>query len=317
MFALCIESSHARGMGHFYRALNLANALHHSGYDYKFYLNNHDPSQKILIEKNIPYTIVPLEDETTNWEFSLIKHDNITLWINDRLNTNVLHAEKIKKAGIPLVTFDDRGPGATLADLHIAALSFNPQEHLAGKKILRGSNFLILNPQISKFTRVRKKLASILITLGGSDTYGVTIKVVQLLKEMELSATVVVGPAFIHSAILSEVMTEKFILKQNVSSLIEEFYHHDLAITGGGMTPFEANASGLPCVVVANELFEIPVGEALEKLGGSIFAGYHESLPQPLFQADLPLEQMSQSGMNVIGLQGTHNVMTALLELVQ
>ena len=184
MFALCIESSHARGMGHFYRALNLADGLAKAGLPYTFYLNDHAPSRQILAERGVPHRIVNLEDFTGDWEASLIRQDGITLWVNDRLDTDVRHAEKIKAAGIPLVTFDDRGTGAALADLHIAALAFDEQEQLAGARLLRGADYLILNPQISDYMRLRKQLSSILVTLGGSDTYGVTVKVVQLLKEM-------------------------------------------------------------------------------------------------------------------------------------
>lgn len=316
MFALCIESSHARGMGHFYRALNLADGLAKAGLSYRFYLNDHAPSRQILVERGAPHQIVNLQDFTGNWEASLIQRDGITLWVNDRLDTDARHAEKIKASGIPLATFDDRGTGTALADLHIAALAFDAQERLAGARLLRGAAYLILNPQIGDYTRLRKQLSSILVTLGGSDTYGVTVKVVQLLKEMNLTATIVVGPAFMHMDMLEEVLTDGFTLKRGVPSMIEEFYRYDLAITGGGITPFEANASGLPCVVIANELFEIPVGKELQRLGGSTFAGYHESLRSPLFVADLPLEQMSQAGMCNIGLQGTQRVIDALLELV-
>lgn len=317
MFALCIESSHARGMGHFYRALNLADGLAKAGLSYTFYLNEHAPSRQILADRGVPHRIVNLEDLTGNWEASLIQQDGITLWLNDRLDTDLRHAEKIKATGIPLVTFDDRGTGATLADLHIAALAFDEQERLGGGKLLRGADYLILNPQISAYTRLRKQLASILVTLGGSDTYGVTVKVVQMLKEMNLTATIVVGPAFMHRDMLDEVLTKGFTLKRGVPSMIEEFHCHDLAITGGGITPFEANASGLPCVVIANELFEIPVGMALQKLGGSLFAGHHEALSLPLFRTGLPLEQMSHAGMHNIGLQGTQRVISALLGLVK
>lgn len=317
MFALCIESSHARGMGHFFRALNLAKGLANAGLTYTFYLNDHAPSVQILVERGEPYRIVDLEDFTGNWEAWLIHQDGITLWVNDRLDTDICHAKKVKTTGIPLVTFDDRGTGATLADLHIAAMSFDAQEPLAGTRLLRGSNYLILNPQIGDFTRLRTQLSSILVTLGGSDTYGVTIKVVQLLKEMNLAATIVVGPGFIHMDMLNKVLTEDFALKRGVPSMIEEFYRHDLAITGGGITPFEANASGLPCVVIANELFEIPTGQSLQRLGGSIFAGYHEVLKSPLFVADIPLEQMSLAGTANIGLQGTQRVISALLELTK
>lgn len=317
MFALCIESSHARGMGHFYRALNLAEGLAKAGLPYMFYLNDHAPSRQILVERGVPHRVVDLEDFTGNWEASLIQQDGITLWLNDRLDTDLRHAEKIKATGIPLVTFDDRGTGVALADLHIAALAFDEQERLGGAKLLRGADYLILNPQISDYTRLRKHLVNILVTLGGSDTYGVTVRVVQLLKEMGLTATIVVGPAFMHLDMLDEALTEGFTLKRGVPSMIEEFYRHDLAITGGGITPFEANASGLPCVVIANELFEIPVGVALQKLGGSLFAGHHELLQSPLFTTDLPLEQMSRAGMRNIGLQGTQRVIDALMELVK
>jgi spore coat polysaccharide biosynthesis predicted glycosyltransferase SpsG len=317
MFALCIESSHARGMGHFYRALNLAGGLAKAGLPYTVYLNDHAPSRQILLERGTPHQIVDLEDFTGNWEALLIQRDGITVWVNDRLDTDARHATKIKASGIPLVTFDDRGTGAALADLHIAALAFDAQEWLAGARLLCGSDYLILNPQIGDYTRLRKQLSSILVTLGGSDTYGVTVKVVQMLKEMSLNATIVVGPAFMHIAMLDEVLTQGFTVKRGVPSMIEEFYRHDLAITGSGITPFEANASGLPCVVIANELFEIPVGLALQKLGGSLFAGHHESLSLPLFDLNLPLEQMSQAGMRNIGLQGTQRVIGELLELVE
>lgn len=316
MFALCLESSHARGMGHFYRALNLADGLAQAGLGYTFYLNDHAPSRQILVERGVPHRVVDLQDFIGDWETALIRQDGITLWLNDRLDTDLRHAEKIKATGIPLVTLDDRGTGAALADLHIAALAFDNQERLAGARLLRGSDYLILNRQIANHARPRKQLASILVTLGGSDTFGVTVKVVRLLKEMGLTATIVVGPAFMHMTRLDEVLTEGFILKRGVPSMIEEFYGHDLAITGGGITPFEANASGLPCVVIANELFEIPVGMALQLLGGSLFAGHHDSLRSPLFSVDLPLEQMSQAGMRNIGLQGTQRIISALLELV-
>lgn len=317
MFAFCIESSHARGMGHFYRALNLADGLAKAGVPCIFYLNDHAPSRQILAERGMPHRIANLDDFTGNWEAALIRQDGITLWINDRLDTDVRHAEKIKAAGTPLATFDDRGTGAALADLHVAALAFDAQEQLAGAKVLRGADFLILNPQIGEFSRLRKQISSILVTLGGSDTYGVTVKVVQMLKEMGLTATIVVGPAFMHLDKLDEVLAEGFILKRGVPSMIEEFYRHDLAITGGGITPFEANASGLPCMVIANELFEIPVGKELQRLGGSVFSGHHEFLLSPMFNADLPLEQMSRAGMRNIGLQGTQRVIVGLQELVK
>lgn len=304
-------------MGHFYRALNLADALAKAGISFKFYLNDHAPSLQILRERGVPYRVVNLHDFSGNWEASLIRQDDITLWVNDRLNTDARHAQNIKLAGVPLVTFDDRGTGAALANLHIAALAFDAQEHLGGDKLLHGIEYLILNSQIGNFMRLRKKLSSILVTLGGSDTYGVTVKVAKLLKKMNLGATIVVGPSFMHMDKLSEILITGFNIKRGVPSMIEEFDRHDLAITGGGITPFEANSSGLPCVVIANEALEIQAGKELERLGGSRFAGHHESLSLSLLRENLPLTQMSQAGMRHIGLKGTQRVVDALMEIVK
>ena len=314
VFALCIESSHARGMGHFYRALNLADALAKVGQRSIFYMNDHVPAIKILAERGLPHRILSPEDWMSNRIASIIRQDDITLWINDRHNTTLHHAETVKKRGIPLVTFDDRGPGAQLADLHIAALTFDVKEVLGGDKIIRGLDYLILNKQIEKNLRIRNSIEKILVTLGGSDTYGVTFRVVQLLKQMKRAATVVVGPAFKHFEKLKKEITEPFILKQAVPSMIDEFFQHDLAITGGGITPFEANASGLPCIVIANETFEVAVGKAVQSLGSSIYAGYHTEIQLPLFPEDLPIEQMSRAGMNNINLFGAQRVVDSLLE---
>lgn len=317
MFAICLESSHDRGMGHFYRALNLANYLLQINQPCILYINDHEPSIKILNKINLPYRIIDLRDYVNNWESHLIKQDKINVWINDRLNTDIIHAKKIKATNISLVTFDDRGSGADLADINIVGLSFNSSEKFSGIKVLRGLDYLILNPTINSFKRHRHNLSSILVTLGGSDTYGVTIKVVEILKAINLKATILVGPAFMHIEKLNKVINNNFVLKNNVFSMIEEFHYHDLAITGGGITPFEANASGLPCIVIANEIFEVPIGEALEKLGGSVFAGHRESFLLPNFISDYPLEKMSCSGMKNIDTLGLDRVTEALMKEIK
>lgn len=304
-------------MGHFYRALTLVRGLAAAGEKCMVYINDHATSLGILAQQRVPYRVVDLQDFTGRWEAALVARDGIRLWVNDRLDTDARHAANVKATGVPLATFDDHGQGAALADLHIAGMCFNESEPLAGKVVLRGVKYMVLNPDIADHVRLRKSLGSILVTLGGSDTYGVTVKVVQALGRMGLAATVVVGPGFGHIADLQRCLGEHFILKRGVPSMIEEFSFHDMAITGGGITPFEANASGLPCVVIANELFEIPVGRELERLGSSVFAGHHESLRARFFDPGMRLEPMSRAGLANIGLDGTQRVVFALLELVR
>jgi spore coat polysaccharide biosynthesis predicted glycosyltransferase SpsG len=315
MIALCVESSHARGMGHVFRSCVLADALTAAGYPVKFYVNDHGPTATLLRQRGILFDIVSLDDAGHDWECAAITRDRIDIWIYDRHGTDIRSAMRIKTMGIPLATFDDRGSGAAVADLHVAALVFEPDEALAGSRVVRGVKYLMLDPGISNYRRLRTSAEKLIVTLGGADTYGVTTKVMRLLSKAGRKATIVVGPAFMHGDELARETTKNFTVKRGVPSLVEEFANHDIAVTGGGMTPFEANASGLPCIVIANEDFEIPVGRELERLGGALFAGHHSRLDESMFTFNLPVEAMSKAALRQIPTDGTRRVVEAILSI--
>jgi spore coat polysaccharide biosynthesis predicted glycosyltransferase SpsG len=303
-------------MGHLYRVLNFCESLIERNIPFRIFTNPNEVSRKILVQRNLPFELVALDAEKNDWQAELICRYGIRLWIDDRLNTDYSHAIQIKRSGIPRVTFDDRGSGAELADLNVVALAFDESEELAGAKVLRGPRFLVLNREIKEFRRLRTTMGSVVVSMGGSDTYGVTMRVLQKLKSVGLGATVITGPAFEHQTELSMILDDGFVLKRSVPSLIEEFSHHDLAITGGGITPFEANASGLPCIVIANEEFEIPVGRGLAMLGGVVFAGYHADLSERLIDFELPIERMSRAAMEAVDLCGAERVLCQIEALL-
>jgi spore coat polysaccharide biosynthesis predicted glycosyltransferase SpsG len=302
-------------MGHLFRALNLAAALKRAGQRCEMFVNAHEPARRVLAGATIRYSTVNLDDVESDWESALIEKHGIRVWIDDRLNTDARHAVNVTRGGVPLVTFDDRGDGAEWADLNIAALAFDDNEALPGKRVLRGIPYLVLNPDIARYRRVRHHAERVLVTLGGSDTYGVTVKVVRCLRAAGRTATVIVGPGFEHDAELADVLGPGFNVKHGVASLIAEFADYDVAITGGGITPFEANASGLPCIVIANESFEVPNALMLARLGGSVFAGYHRDIDESVLTRDLAVESMSEAGIAHIGLGGADRVVAELLSV--
>lgn len=304
-----------RGMGHFYRALNLIGAMRAAGQSCKLYLNDYRPGRRLLDQAGIDYSTVDLVDVESDWEAEAIARDGIRVWINDRLDTDARHATNVTARGIPLVTFDDRGEGAAFAALHVAALAFDPSEQLLGRRVLRGIAYLILNPEIARHRRVRTRADRLIVTLGGSDTYGVTVKVINVLSAAGRTATVIIGPGFRHEQELAEVAGPTFEIRRGVPSLIAEFERHDLAITGGGITPFEANASGLPCIVIANETFEVAIGKELERLGGSVFAGFHSSIERSALTREVPIANMSRAGMEQIDLCGAERIVRELTSL--
>lgn len=313
MLALCIEASHARGMGHLFRALALAKAVESRGGAVCFFLNSFASAEAILRERGCQFETVQLEGQ--GWEHDLIRNHGIGTWVNDRLDTDAAHAFRVQGEGVRLATFDDRGMGATQADLNIVAIPANDNETLPGRRVLRGLEYLVLDPAIAGRRRARNRSGSIVVSMGGSDTYGVTIDVVRAMKKRGLAATVILGPGFAHDAALALVADETFTLKRNVPSLTDEFSIHDLAITAGGMTPCEANAAGLPCIVIATESWEARTGEMLMQLGGSIYVGDRKNIDFTVLDRTLPIGAMSQAALETVPCDGADRIARRLLAL--
>jgi len=312
MFAICVESSHARGMGHLFRMRNLAHLLRARHLPFILLINDHAPALAVLRSEQLPFEVVDL-GQAAQWAPDVIRRHQPRVWLNDRLDTDLAHAQAVKAAGVALVTIEDRGAGATLADLHIASLVFTG-EPLAGRRVLRGLDYLILNPEIAQWRRERNEVRSLLVTLGGTDTYGATVKAVALLRKQGRAATVIVGPGFQHHEALRAELTADFTLKVGVASMIEEMSRHDLAITGGGVTSFEAAASGLPVIAIANEWFEVPMARHLASLGAARFAGHHSALDESAFAVPADVTAMSAAGLARVPLNGAERVCEALLE---
>jgi spore coat polysaccharide biosynthesis predicted glycosyltransferase SpsG len=313
MLAICLEASHARGLGHLFRALALAQALESQGGELHFYLNPYPPAEDLLRSRGRRYTAVTLEDG--DWAASLVRQDRIRTWINDRLDTGIAHAQSVRGAHARLVSFDDRGAGAEIADLNIVAFPTSDDERLPGRRVLTGTQALVLDPAIAALRRRRTAMNSLVVTMGGSDTYGVTVEVARALKERDRTATVILGPGFAHSDALAAVKHDGLKIKRNVPSLAEEFFGHDLAITAGGVTPCEANAAGLPCIVIATETWEARTGEVLERLGGSRFAGDRQRIDFGVLDEPLPISAMSEAAMRGVPCDAVQTIAQEILAL--
>jgi hypothetical protein len=111
-------------MGHLFRALNLADGLRASGHRPLFLVNPDAAGLDLLAERGYPSETVPLDDFQSNWESNVARRCGIRLWINDRLNTDIRHARHVKALGLPLVSFDDRGSGAELANINLCSVEF-------------------------------------------------------------------------------------------------------------------------------------------------------------------------------------------------
>jgi spore coat polysaccharide biosynthesis predicted glycosyltransferase SpsG len=315
MFALCIEASHARGMGHLYRALALAQALEAKGAAVSLLLNDWTPAVDVARDHGRNVEIVSLSDTQSGWERDVIDRLGVHVWVNDRLDTTAAHAAHVRSTSARLASIDDRGAGAAQADLNIVAFPANDDEKLPGRRVLSGVSYLVMDPDVARHRRQRQGNGSLVVSMGGSDTYGVTVDIVRALRERQRRAVVILGPGFAHDEALASALTDDFTVRRAVPSLVEEFAHHDLAITAGGVTPCEANAAGLPCIIVATEPWEARTGEVLSALGGSIYAGPRANIDMTVFDRELPIAAMSAAALAHVPADGAARVAEALRAL--
>jgi spore coat polysaccharide biosynthesis predicted glycosyltransferase SpsG len=306
------------GMGHLFRMVNLYGALRQNGVDATVVLlDEHPPSSDLLQRAGIPFEVVTDQAiALTNWEARLALRYGAKVWVNDRLQTDAVHARRINELGLRLVTFDDLGGGAALADIHVTALSGVRGETPQGLNVLMGLKFLIMPPEIVRYRRQRTECKSLVVSLGGSDTYGVTVKVAQWLNARQQHATLILGPGFSHEKALAKVMEGRFTVKKSVPSLIAEFAKQDLAITGGGLTAFEAAAAGLPTVTIANEVWEVAHCLHLQAFGCSVFAGSHKNIDLTLLEVPLDIEKMSLAALHAVDINGVNQVCHEMMTLV-
>lgn len=315
MIALGIESSNVRGMGHLFHALLYAEYLRTRRIPFLLLLNQDAASEQILAQRGIGYTLVDYTDTCSNWEKELIDAHHIDVWFNDKFETSSELGRHVKEAGARFCVIDDVGPGEAFADLAICGMLLPTKTEFLCDNVCAGIEYIILNPEVARFRRLREKVNQILVTLGGSDTYGVTLEVVEALNERGMTADVLVGPDFAFRADLDRINVGCFRILQNLPSLIASFYDYDFAITGGGVTCCEAMASGLPCMVIANEPHEVNTGRFFADKGACLYAGFRgkEWDRSALDRiAGLPLADMSGRGMRTFALDAVERVMEAV-----
>jgi spore coat polysaccharide biosynthesis predicted glycosyltransferase SpsG len=289
-------------------------ALEAQGAAVRLYANDDPAVARALGERVQPWTPVPLREDASGWLRERILADGIRVWIADCFETSIAHARGVLEGGARFVTFNDRGAGAAHADLHVCAVALDEGGAPKGKRVLSGLAYLVLDPAVRRYRRQRQRLDSLIVSMGGADTYGLTIDVLRALRARGRGATVVVGPGFAHDKELS-ALAEGFTVRRSVASLAEEFSRHDLAITAGGVTPFEANAAGLPCIIIAAEPWEERAGRQLEALGGCRYAGSRHDIDVSALDEALPIERMSAAALAAVPADGADRVATELLAL--
>jgi spore coat polysaccharide biosynthesis predicted glycosyltransferase SpsG len=270
------RGNHAQGMGDLHGAWALAAEFSARGCDTAVLAE--PDSEAVSFLQSAGLTHIPAHNTARDAESAAVWRPDAVIF--NLLKNDPEYFARFRDAARLLVTLDDDGPAAALADLRFNPLYPTPHA-------LTGPEYIYLKPAFQeRHDRPRvwnEAVARVLVTLGGADTYGFTPRVAEALDVLPRGAAVdvVLGPAFRHGAELEAVLRKSnrvFAVARAVDDMPERLFRADLTVCSAGLTLFEAACVGTPAVVVCGELFEVPTAARLQALGFGVNLGFGESV---------------------------------------
>jgi UDP-2,4-diacetamido-2,4,6-trideoxy-beta-L-altropyranose hydrolase len=203
----------------------------------------------------------------------------------------------IKVAGQRLLFIDDYGHAARYdADLVLNQNVYAHEvlyPHRANTtRLLLDTRYALLRREFLAWREWRRDIPrtarKVLVTLGGADPANVTLKVVDALKQIDVSgmeAIVVVGASNPHYQKLEAAAHDSRMairLVRNVTNMPELMAWADLAISAGGSSNWELALLGVPTIIVALAENQRMIAERLGALGAAVYLGWHADVPKDM-----------------------------------
>ena len=336
-------ANHHIGVGHLSRTATLATALTKTRFWHQVILvweTNADLAQHFVppdcVLISVPTRQAALEARTTLIEtYSSRGADGVNaVLITDLLNLDPsdFHTARSQGYGV-IVHLNDSGSGRRLADLLVDEDGFKSQtdlpEAFQGTGLV-GNVYRLVRPAIRQLRPSqpwqRQAVEHVLVTLGGADPANLTLELVQGLchanAQLPFYLTIVRGPAFdvSQSTALKTIAANhpQLTLVHAPSCLGPLMLEHDVVVTLGGISTYEAMCLGVPCLAISWDFMAFYV-ESLAQVGLIGNLGSVERSPHALLEwvNDIPkLHQLAQLGWVSIDGQGSDRIAKVIAGLI-
>ncbi|MEP6995489.1 MAG: UDP-2,4-diacetamido-2,4,6-trideoxy-beta-L-altropyranose hydrolase [Acidobacteriota bacterium] len=223
----------------------------------------------------------------------------------------------VREAG-SLLLIDDTGELGPYAAELVLNQNLHASEALYSDRashttLLLGPRYILLRREFLRAQRVKGPLAEyarrLLVTLGGSDPVGTTVRVVRALGSLggDTAIRVLVGPSnprFEELAFEAAAVPNHCQVVTDVGRMPSHFEWADLVVSGAGSTCWELAYSGVPFVTIALAENQRPIAKSLEDAGVSRHAGWYADLDEGALAetvGDLAGDRPARTGMASAG----------------
>lgn len=250
------------GMGHIQRCLALSGQLRKNGAKIVFVSKKDETIEKKIKEEGFEVialkTNIGLEEDLKD-TINTIEARRTDVVITDSYAIDEGYLTEIKKIVPLLVSIDDLAeiffPSDIVINQNIYAKNLNYRSLTGKTEFLLGPKYTLLREEFSNLgkRKINEKVKNVLITLGGSDFFNLTPKILKLLDgiSQDFEITVVIGPFFKNIVEIERTTKEinkKVELVYNSHKMNKIMLASDLAVTGGGITLHELAVTGTPAL---------------------------------------------------------------------
>lgn len=239
------------GMGHIYNCITMAYSMN---MEHDILLVLHRRSKEGIAkvkESNLPYVVVDSTEDLTK----IINEFKPDIWVNDCLNTEIDYIKWLKSRIPRVVTIEDLGTGASVADATINAL----YDDVYQANAYSGYKYVCLREefQLEQPGRFSEEVKNIIIMFGGTDPLNLNKRLYRSIlkfsaKYRNIHFQFITGIGY-NCAENNVVTDEKrnIYVYPNVPRVSLYMKKADLAITSQGRAIFELAAMGVPAIVLS------------------------------------------------------------------
>ena len=293
------------GLGHVVRCLTMAQEFkkQHPAVDFLFIMGNFQPGISMVKNEGYPIRIDnKLKMKSIHNIFENIYDYKPEILILDINDTNLRDVKKAKTLGCFIVTIDDLGDGQKVSDLIIDAN--RSLSNRSSDKYLFGPDYIILREEFHKLRKKTKKnhpmAENILISFGGSDPNGLTLKVIDALNTIEgIDKTIIIGQGFCYRKELDKIIGSNnngIKVKYNVENTAQLMKDADLAISTPGLTMYELACLGVPSLMLCSTEQQNKIANLFQEKGIVYNFGLTQEINKDVIR-EKALEYLSSQGL--------------------
>lgn len=251
--AIYVNGNTQRGIGHIYRALEIADEFYVKP-DIYYDINQTNPR----VFGQTAHNLIPVNGIAELFE--ICKREKYTIFINDILTTTIDYMIGLKTV-LPkakIVNFEDEGEGIIKADLVFNALLREndlPQVRAGEDYYISGKTFMFYEP-----IEIKDKVTRVFVSFGGADPQNYSDRILNMVVKPEYRDyhfVVVLGRAKCNVEKLMEFNKYDHIeVLYDVPNMPELMSSCDIGITSRGRTGYELAILGIPAISMAQNARE-------------------------------------------------------------